>query len=345
MANEWSDHDDTASRFRIPNPTEPADMSVRTYSRRPARLALLLTLVGATALLAGCGDGAHMPAGSNAASMYGSSGGTGVGAIDSALGIDPGPTGPTGVTSAIDDPVLAGYDGVDSVGSLNGDDLWGRAANDWDESAGLATTALDDDPMLDDGFEPVGYGYGAGGYGDGWGSTLGTAGLYNSYGYGGAAGYGGYGNDLGVASLGGAGMYGAGDMYGNGGLIDDPTLGDIGFDDLGGSIDDPSIGIGAADTSLDDGGFDFNAGFSPVMDTGFDTGGFDPGIVDTGGFDTGGFDAGFDPGFGGADMGGFDPGVGAIDTGGFDTGGFDTGGFDAGVGGMDIGGMDAGIVF
>ena len=52
------------------------------------------------------------------------------------LGGDPGPTSTVGVGSALEDPVLAGYDGIDELGSLGGDDLFARASADWNDDEG-----------------------------------------------------------------------------------------------------------------------------------------------------------------------------------------------------------------
>lgn len=316
-------------------------MSHRRYQVLRARLALALTLVGASVLLAGCGDGAHLPAG-----MNGASGASGGDALSSVLGADPG-SQLASQSSSLDDPVLGDYAGINDVDALGEGDMWANAESDfYDDGAGSAlSTASLDTPLMDDPYAD-GYGYGRNtGYGnDGWGGSLGYGGLANSYGYGN-----GVIGGVGMASYGMAGLGGMAD----GGMID-PTIGDFDptFDDLGGSIDDPSIGIGAADTSIDDGmgglgGFDFG---SPMDLGGSDLGGsdFGSGPVDFGGADIGGFDAA--P----VEMGGFDGGavdvspidMGGMDVGGaIDTGGFDTGGFDVGAGGMDIGGMDAGFGF
>lgn len=320
--------------FRIPNPWSSLVMSHRSTSARRSRTALALSLLGAGVLLTGCGSGDQLPAGS-----------MGLSSNSSAL-------------TNTDDPVMAGYDGIDSVDSSSADSVFGGTGDDFgDGGSALMDAGMDvglDDPMLDGGLDPVGYGgyddgYGYGGnggygygrnsgYGNGWGSALGLSGLNTGYG------------GVGMAGLGGVGMAGLGG-YGTGGMaIDDPGVvgfgSDIFGDDLGGSIADPSVGFGAADTSIDDGGqYDFSGGFDTSI------GGFDPGFdvgssVDSG-FDVGGpadFGGGFD--VGGADMapvemggavGGFDPGVGAVDVGGFDVG--------AGAGGFDVGGMDAGVVF
>jgi hypothetical protein len=327
-------------------------MSVRRHADRRSRFTILaLSLLGATVLFAGCGDGAHLPAGATSADLA-SSGGS---ALDGILGGDPGAAN-VGLNTGIDDPVLDDYSGIDDVDALNGDDMWANAENDFDnEVGGLSTASLDmplmDDPYGDDyaysgGYGDDGYGYA----GDGWGSALGTSNLYNSYGYGA-----GITGGVGMASYGAAGIDGG--MLG--GEMIDPTIGDPTmdptFDDLGGSIDDPSIGIGAADTSIDDGGFggfDFGSpvDFGSSDFSGGDFGGADfSAPVDFGGVDVGGFDAGaVDMG----PVGGFDGGV--VDTAPIDMGGMDiggavdvSGGFDigAGAGGMDIGGMDAGIGF
>ncbi len=248
---------------------------MRTKSRRP--IATCLLLVGATFLLAGCGDeGSHLPAGMTGSStMYASAGSSSI--LDS----DPGPLD-AGVRSGVDDPVLADYDLVDQVSALSNDDPLARAAADWNDTEG-SLGGLDsgyddfddfDDPMYDDGYG------GYGGYGDGWGD-----GLY------------GYGNNLlGAAAYGGVGVAGYG---GYGGFVD-PGFGDPGIID--GGIDDPGFIDGGFDAGFVDAGMD--VGF---VDAGVDAG-FDPGFADVGGFDVGGFDAGIvDPGF--ADVGGFDAGI------------------------------------
>ena len=232
---------------------------MRPKSNRP--IIMLAMLVGASFLLTGCGDeGAHLPAGMNGSSAaYSSASGNDV--IDSVLGADPGPT-MTGVSTSVDDPVLAGYDGIDSADGLGIDDPYSRAVADWNETegslGGLDDTGEFDD--FDDDFMDVGYGGGGGyGYGDD---------IYGGYGYGGnglsAAAYGGYGD---------AGMMDAGMM--------DPGFEDPGFADAG--FEDP----GFADPGMDAG----------MMDVGFDPGiadvGMDAGFVDAGvGMDAGFVDAG-----------------------------------------------------
>ncbi len=197
---------------------------MRTSSRRPIATSLLL--VGSMFLLAGCGDqGAHLPAG-----MTGSSAAyAGTTAV--------------GVSTMVDDPVLAGYDGIDAVGGLGTDDVYGRAIADWNETEG-ALGGLDtdiEDDFGDDGFLPVGYGGGGYGYGD-------------DFGYGG--GY-GYGNGIMTAAMSGGGWGGAGLM--DAGFVD-PGFEDPGFVDAG-----------------------FDPGFADVgMDPGFANVGFDPGFVDAG---------------------------------------------------------------
>ncbi len=244
---------------------------MRTAYRRPFATSLLL--VSAMVLFAGCGDeGAHLPAGmtGSSAAYAGASGGDG---IDALLGGDPGPQA-VGVSTMVDDPVLAGYDGIDEVGALATDDVYGRAISDWNETEG-ALSGLDSDINLDDdGFLPAGYG----GYGGGYDS---------GYGY-------GNGNGLMTAALNGGGYGGYG---GNAGLMDagfeDPGMMDPGFEDPG--FVDPGLDAGIADPGFVDPGFD--AGMDPgFVDAGFDPGvadvGFDPGIVDAGVADVGMIDAG-----------------------------------------------------
>ena len=257
---------------------------MRTASRRPIATSLLL--VGAMTLFAGCGDeGAHLPAGMTGSSAAYSAGG-GAEGVDAFLGGDPGPQ-TAGVTSQIDDPVLAGYDGIDEVGELGTDDVYGRAISDWNETEG-ALNGLDSDINLDDdGFLPAGYG----GYGGGYGYDDGLG--FNS-------GY-GYGNGLMTAAMSGVG-------YGDAGLMDagfvDPGFEDPGFVDPG--FEDP----GFVDPGFVDPGFD--AGIDPgFADPGFDAAVADPGFVDAG-FDPGVADVGFDPGFvdaGVADVGIVDAGI------------------------------------
>lgn len=248
---------------------------MRTAYRRPIATSLLL--VGSMVLLAGCGDeGAHLPAGMTVSSAAYSSAGGGDG-VDGFLGGDPGAT-TTGISSQIDDPVLAGYDGIDEIGELGTDDIYGRAISDWNETEG-AMSGLDSDIGLDDdGFQPAGYG----GYGGGYGNR---AGLNSGY---------GYGNGLMTAALNGNG-YG-----GNAGLMDagfqDPGFADAGFVDPG--FEDPGFADAGFDAGIADPGF---------VDPGFDAGIADPGFVDAG-FDPGVADVGFDPGI-------VDAGVGVADIG------------------------------
>lgn len=243
---------------------------MRTAYRRPIATSLLL--VGAMTLFAGCGDeGAHLPAGMTGSSAaYTSAGGNDL------LGGDPGPS-TAGVTSQIDDPVLAGYDGIDELDTLGTDDVYGRAISDWNETEG-ALNGLDSDINLDDdGFLPAGYG----GYGGGYGSDDGY----------------GYGNGIMTAAMSGVG-------YGNAGFMDagfaDPGFEDPGFIDPG--FEDPGfVNPGFVDAGFDPGFVD--AGFDP----GFVDAGFDPGFVDAGVADVG-----FDPGFvdaGVADAGMLDAGI------------------------------------
>jgi hypothetical protein len=224
----------------------------------------MLVLVGATFLFTGCGDeGAHLPAGMTGASAA-YTGASGNDVIDSVLGSDPGPT-MTGVSTQVDDPVLAGYDGVDA-GGLGIDDPYSRAMADWNETegsvGGLDEMGMDD---FDDDMMPVGYG-GGGGYGYG-------EDIYGGYGYG--------GNGLGAAAYGG---------FDNGGMMDagmDPGFEDPGFADAG--FEDP----GFADPGMDAGTMD--VGFDPgVADVGMDAGFVDPGVgMDAGFVDAGaGMDAG-----------------------------------------------------
>lgn len=259
---------------------------MRTTKRRP--IATPLLLVGAMVLFAGCGDeGAHLPAGMSGASASYAEGATGVDVIDDVLGGDPGPAD-AGVSTMVDDPVLTGYDGLDSVDGYSLDDPYSQAVADWNDSEGSVggLSTLDLDAGMDDDFLPAEYGR-AGGLGAGWDDGL--------YGYGsgvlGAAGYGGVGMmDGGLMD---AGMLDAG--------LDDPGLMDAGFD--------PGLDPGMVDPGLD-------AGMMGV--------GFDPGLVDPG-IDPGVIDAGLDAGF--VDTGfvdtGFDAGIadiGAVDVGGFDAG-------------------------
>ena len=256
-----------------------------TPSRR-SPIVLALVLVGASSVLAGCGDaGAHLPAGGSSLS-YGSSG-TGSGVLDSVLGADPGPTAANALgSSGVDDPILAGYDGLDETTGLDetsgigGDDPWAAAANDWDQGEGSMATA-GSSPMLDDGFSNVGYGYGGpvsdyGGYGFGDGVSFSSAGGY------GVASYGG------VGAMGGIGGFGMDPGLGmNGGIIDDGGV-DTGPD----PSMDPGIVTGSADP-----------GFAPPAAVIDDGGAVDVGGgVDMGGMDVGGMDVG-----GGIDAGGFEP--------------------------------------
>lgn len=225
---------------------------MRTSSHRP--IATTLVLLGAMTLFAGCGDqGDYL-----SASLSGSS---------SAY------IGATGDERPIDDPVLAGYDGVDSTTGLGIDDPYSRAVADWNETEG-SLGGLDDigiDEFGDDDLMPVGYGADAYGYGS------------DVYGLG-SSGY-GYGSNL----------YGAA-AYGS---FDDPGLMDAGFDP---GIEDPGmIDAGFEDPGFVDPGFDagmMDVGMDPgVIDAGMDAGfvdpGFDAGMVDVGGFDAGiGMDVG-----------------------------------------------------
>lgn len=254
---------------------------MRTAYRRPIATSLLL--IGAMTLFAGCGDeGAHLPAGMTGSSAAYSSG-SGEG-IDALLGGDPGPQ-MTGVTSQIDDPVLAGYDGIDEVGQLGTDDVYGRAISDWNETEG-SLSGLDSDIGLEDDFMPVGYGGYGGGSGYGYGNGL-------------DAGY-GYGNGVMTAAMNGGGYGGYG---GNAGLMD------AGFEDPG-MVDPGFVDPGFEDPGFVDPGFD--AGIDPgFVDPGFDAGIADPGFVDAG-FDPGVADVGFDPGIvdaGIADVGMVDAGI------------------------------------
>lgn len=234
---------------------------MRTTSRP---LATMLMLAGAMTLFAGCGDeGAHLPAGmSGSSASYTAGGTTGVDVIDDVLGGDPGPQ-TAGVSTMVDDPVLAGYDGVEGAGL---DDPYSRAINDWSETEGSlgALDSSDLDDYGDDDLLPVGYGNGG----------------YGGYGYG--------GNILGAAAYGG---YGAG--FQNAGMMDagfeDPGLMDAGFEDPG--FADPGLDAGTMDV-----GFDAGAGFDPGIDAGA---GMDAGFVDPG-FDAGAgmVDVGFDAGAG-----------------------------------------------
>lgn len=243
---------------------------MRTAYRRPIATSLLL--IGSMVLFAGCGDeGTHLPAGMTGASAAVSTSGTD--GVEAFLGGDPGPT-TAGVTSQIDDPVLAGYNGIDDIGSLGTDDLYGRAESDWNENEG-AMSGLDSDIGLDDpGFEPVGYG---GGYGNG--------GFDSGY---------GYSNGLMTAAVGNGG-YG-----GNAGLVN------AGFEDPG--FADPGLDAGMVDPGFEDPGFadpGFDAG---IADPGFVDPGFSAGAADVG-FDPGVADVGFDPGI--ADAGVADIGIDA----------------------------------
>lgn len=250
---------------------------MRTTIRRPIATSLLL--VGAMLLLTGCGDaGSHLPAG-----MTGSGSAHLTPAGGDVLGSDPGPLA-AGVASGVEDPVLAGYDGLEEIDSLASDDPFSRASQDWSETEGSLSTmgsAALDDLGLDEGPMPVGHG----GYDDGWGS----------------GGLGGYGS-VGLSSAGYGGGWG-----GNAALVDGGMVG-AGMDDLSGldtGLEDPGFVDGAFDAGFVDAGMD--VGF---VDAGFD-GGIDPGFVDAGAADFG-----VDPGF--VDTGFAD--VGAVDVGGFDAG-------------------------
>lgn len=234
---------------------------MRTSKIRP--IATALVLVGATVLFAGCGEDAYLPA-----SLDGSS-----------------YSDVSNVTRPIDDPVLAGYDGVDSDTALDTDDPFSQAANDWNDVEGSMSTGLLDDPGYDDGFMPVGYGSGYG-YGDGiFGTALTTA-------------WGGAGGIMDVGLWGGdAGIMDAG--FEDPGLLDDGGF-DAGFDPgLDAAAMDPGFDAGFVDPGMD-------AGF---VDPGFDAGAMDVGAVDVGPVDVGGFDAGMMD-VGAVDVGGFDVGVG-----------------------------------
>lgn len=239
---------------------------MRSTLRRP--ILTTLSLVGAMALFAGCGGdpGAHLPA-----SMSGSSGANATaetGMLDSVFGGDPGPS-TAGVSSMVDDPVLADYDGVDTLDGIDTSDAFTQAVSDWNDNEGSASvmTSNLDDLGLDDPWPVDGDRFG--GYGAGSGSGF-DSGLNLSM-----ASFGG--NDFGGVGFGGVGAMDAGFM-------------------------DPGLDDGGIDAGFDPG---FDAGFDPGMDVG----GFDPGLdvgsfdagVDVGGFDAGvdvGFDPGFDPGFG-----------------------------------------------
>lgn len=99
-------------------PQEPSVQHVRSRRSRSTRL-IALSLLGASVLFAGCGDeGAHLPTGMSQSAALGADSGIGVHAIDSVLGGDPGPSTTVGVGSMLEDPVLAGYDGVNSLDSM-----------------------------------------------------------------------------------------------------------------------------------------------------------------------------------------------------------------------------------
>jgi hypothetical protein len=226
---------------------------------------MVAMLVGASFLLTGCGDeGAHLPAGMTGSSAAYSSA-TGNDVVDSVLGSDPGPQ-MAGVSTMVDDPVLAGYDGIDSLDGAGLDDPYSRAIADWSETEGSLGTMDGEFDDYDDDFMPVGYGGDGYGYGD------------DLYGYGGgvlgAAAYGGYG-DAGFMD---AGMMDAG--------FEDPGLMDAGFEDPG-----------FADPGFVDAGFDagmVDVGFDPGVDPGI---GMDAGFVDPGiGMDAGFADVGMDAG-------------------------------------------------
>jgi hypothetical protein len=227
-------------------------------SRRP--LAAVLVLVGASFLFTGCGDpGAHLPAGSSGANY---AGGSGNDVIDSVFGTDPGPQ-MTGVQTSVDDPVLAGYDGIDTIDGLSGDGLtsglgvddpYNQAIADWNEHEGSIDAFDNGVDDFDDDFEPVGYG---GGYDDGWG----------------------YGGDYGIASTGGwggAGMMDAGFDPG----VEDPGFTDAGFEDPG--FADPGFDAAPVDVGMDPGVVDAGVDSAAFMDPGagaVDVGGMDAGIV------------------------------------------------------------------
>lgn len=242
---------------------------LRTSHPRRSPLAMLVVLGGTLLLLSGCGGdaGAHLPAGMTGSSAAHTAGGpSGVDAIDSVLGGDPGPvTG--GVSTMVDDPVLAGYDGIDTIGGLGGDDVWSRAVSDWSENEGSIGlgglgAGLDDEPM------PVGYGGGYGA-GDGWG-------------YGGAllSAGGMYGGGVGMNAF-DPGFQDPGLM--DAGMIDDPGMVDPGFVDAGFDAPAPVMDAGFADPGID---------MAPV-DVGMDAGFVDAGVADVGMVDAGiGMDAG-----------------------------------------------------
>jgi hypothetical protein len=215
---------------------------MRTTYSRP--VATTIALLGAMILLTGCGSsGAMLPPGTNVPSEE-----------------------PMGVVTPVDDPIMAGYDGVDTIESASMDDPYAQAVSDWNETTGslggVDDFSLDDEPL------PVGYG---GGYGDDYG--------YGGYGFASGYGYGGGLVDDGLMSAG----------------FEDPGFPDPGFDDMGGGFD-----AGLEDPGFVDGGFD--AGFVDVgmdagfVDAGFDAGamdvGMDAGFADVGMVDVGGFDAG-----------------------------------------------------
>jgi len=228
--------------------------------RKPATTALLLV---SAIVFTGCGDqGSRLPAGVLGTSSVGVGAGTAGGDLD--------------------DPVLAGYDGTDSVDGLVGDDPYDTALNNWNETEGsmggledASFDDFDDSRLMDAGYDGGGYGAGSGsgyGYGGGYG---------NDYDY----GYGGYGSGVGIASAGGYGGYGGGMMDAG---FEDPGMMDAGFEDPG--FADPG----------------FDAGMGGV-DAGFDPGIADAGITDVGMADVGMEDVGMD-------VGGMDAGVGFDDS-------------------------------
>lgn len=242
---------------------------MRTTFRRPT--ATPLVLVAAMVLFAGCGDeGAHLPAGMTGASAA-HAGTTGVDVLDDVIDGDPGP-GTEGVSTMVDDPILAGYDGLDAADGLSLDDPYSQAINDWNETEG-SIGGLDSMDSFDDfGDEGLMHaGYGGPGYGSGYGL--------------------GYGYGAGVLSAAAYGGSGAGGLM-DAGLLDagleDPGLMDPGFEDPG--FADPGIDAGIADAGFDPGMVDpgIDAG---VIDAGMDVGmvgtGFDAGAIDVGGFDAG----------------------------------------------------------
>lgn len=253
---------------------------MRTRSKSP--IATALVLVGAMTLFAGCGDeGSHLPAGmSNASASSATGGATGIDAVDDLLGGDPGPE-QAGVSTMLDDPVLAGYDGIDSVGGLGIDDPYSRASEDWNSTEGsLGGLSGNYDLDSDDDLMPVGYGRG--------------------HGYGDDFGFGGYGGGvLATAMTGGWG--------GTGGIMDAGPM-DAGLDtgldmaSMDPAVDMSGMDMGVADVGMDMGGMDVgmvdaDVGFDPGMDVGVaDMGvpdvGMDMGVADMGVADMGVMDAG-----------------------------------------------------